>query len=138
MGSGAGFPGLILAIAAMDKKIDLKINLIEKSLKKAEFLKKIILELDLNAKVVCKNIMEQEKKIEGNVFTARAFKPLPVILQLIHKKVKNFNKFFVFLGKTGKLELLQASKSWDIQYKKRMSITSKDSFILEVNKLKKK
>ena len=138
IGSGAGFPGLVLAIAAAEKKMNIKINLIDKSSKKIEFLKKIILELKLNVDVICENIMDEEKKITGNVFTARAFKPLPVILKLIHEKIDNFNKFFVFLGKTGKQELLQVSKSWDIKYKQRMSVTSNDSFILEINSLKKK
>ena len=48
---------------------------------------------------------------------ARAFKPLKIILQLIHNKAENWKKIFIFLGKTGKNELLQASKSWDIEYK---------------------
>ena len=42
------------------------------------------------------------------------------------------------VGKTGKYELLQASKIWDIEYKQRMSVTSNDSTIIEINKLKKK
>ena len=138
IGSGAGFPGLVLAIAAAEKKMNIKINLIDKSLKKTEFLKNIILELKLNVDVICTNIMDEKKKITGNVFTARAFKPLPLILKFIYEKVDNFNKFFVFLGKTGKQELLQVSKSWDIKYKQRMSVTSNDSFILEINSLKKK
>ena len=56
----------------------------------------------------------------------------------MHKKVKNWKKIFIFLGKTGQNELLQASKNWDIKYKKRMSITSNDSFIVEINDFKKK
>jgi len=45
---------------------------------------------------------------------------------------------FLFLGKTGQDELLQASKSWNIKYKQRMSITSSDSIVIEINKLKTK
>ena len=52
-------------------------------------------------------------------------------------KGENWKKIFVFLGKTGKNELLQASKSWDIEYKQRVSVTSNDSSIIEINKLKK-
>ncbi len=68
----------------------------------------------------------------------RAFKPLKIILELIHNKVKNWKKIFIFLGKTGKNELLQVSKSWDIEYKQRVSVTSSDSIVVEINKLKKK
>ena len=46
-------------------------------------------------------------------------------------------KIFVFLGKSGKSELLQASKNWDIQYKQRVSITNSDSMVIEINNLKK-
>ena len=82
--------------------------------------------------------MEDPKKLLDDVFVARAFKPLKIILQLIHNKAKNWKKIFVFLGKTGKNELLHASKSWDIEYKQRESVTSNDSIIIEINRLKKK
>ena len=73
-----------------------------------------------------------------DVFVTRAFKPLKMILTLIHNKAKNWKKIFIFLGKTGKGELLQASKIWDIEYKQRMSVTSNDSIVIEINRLKKK
>ena len=138
LGSGAGFPGLVLAITSKDRKIPLKIKLIEKSPKKAKFLKKLIDELYLDAEVINKNIFEYPKKLSDDVFIARAFKPLKIILELIHNKAENWKKIFIFLGKTGKNELLQASKNWDIEYKQRVSVTSNDSTILEINKLKKK
>ena len=138
LGSGAGFPGLVLSILSKDRKSPLKVKLIEKSSKKAKFLKKLIDEFQLNAEVINKNIFEYPKKLSGDVFLARAFKPLKIILPLIHNKVENWKKIFVFLGKTGKNELLQASKSWHIEYKQRMSVTSSDSIILQINKVKKK
>ena len=138
LGSGAGFPGLVLAIISKDRKIPLKIKLIEKSPKKAKFLKNLIDELQLDAEVINKNIFEYSKKLSEDVFVARAFKPLKIILPLIHNKVENWKKIFVFLGKTGKNELLQASKSWHIEYKQRVSVTSSDSIVIEINKLKKK
>ena len=138
LGSGAGFPGLGLALALKDRKIPLKIKLIEKSSKKTKFLKKLIDELQLDAEVINKNIFEYPKKLSGDVLVARAFKPLKIILELMHNKVENWEKIFIFLGKTGKNELLQASKNWDIEYKQRVSATSNDSTIIEINILKKK
>ena len=138
IGSGAGFPGLVLAITSKDRKIPLKIKLIEKSSKKTKFLKKLIDELQLDAEVINKNIFEYPKKLSGDVFVARAFKPLKIILPLIHNKAENWKKIFIFLGKTGKNELLQASKSWHIEYKQRVSVTSSDSIVIEINKIKKK
>ena len=138
LGSGAGFPGLVLAIALKDRKIPLKIKLIEKSQKKVKFLKNLINELHLNVEVINKNILEEPIKFFDDVFITRAFKPLNMILQLMHNKAKNWKKIFIFLGKTGKSELLQASKSWDIEYKQRVSVTNNDSIIIEINRLKKK
>ena len=138
IGSGAGFPGLVLAIALKDRKNNMKIKLIEKSPKKVKFLKNLINELHLNVEVINKNILEEPIKFFDDVFITRAFKPLNMILQLMHNKAKNWKKIFIFLGKTGKNELLLASKAWDIEYKQRMSITSKDSLVIEISKLEKK
>ena len=138
LGSGAGFPGLVLAIAVKDRKIPLKIKLIEKSPKKAKFLNALINEFHLDVEVVNQNILEKPIKLSEDVFVARAFKPLKIILQLIHNNAENWKKIFIFLGKTGKNELLQASKIWDIKYKQRESVTSNDSIVIEINRFKKK
>ena len=138
LGSGAGFPGLVLAITSKDRKIPLKIKLIEKSPKKVKFLRDVISELSLDVEVINRNVLEDPKKLIGDVFVARAFKPLQIILQLIHSKAENWKKIFIFLGKTGKSELLQASKIWDIKYKQRVSITNDDSIVIEINEIKKK
>ena len=138
LGSGAGFPGLVLAIASKDRKIPLKVKLIEKSTKKAKFLENLSDKLHLDVEVINQNILEKPKKLSEDVFVARAFKPLIIILQLIHNNAENWKKIFIFLGKTGENELLQASKIWDIEYKQRVSVTSDDSNVIEINKLKRK
>jgi len=138
IGSGAGFPGLVIALACKDRKIPLKIKLIEKSPKKINFLKSVIKALGLNVNALQQNIFEDSIKFSEDIFVVRAFKPLKTILELIHNRAENWKKIFIFLGKTGKNELLQASKSWDIEYKQRVSVTSSDSIVIEVNKLKKK
>ena len=137
IGSGAGFPGLILAITARDREIPLKVTLIEKSPKKTKFLENLINKLHIDAEAMNQNILIDTKKLSADVFVARAFKPLKIILELIHNKAENWKKLFIFLGKTGKHELLQASKIWDIEYKQRVSVTSNDSTVIEINRLKK-
>ena len=94
--------------------------------------------LHVNVEVLHQNVLEGSIKLEGDVLVARAFKPLKIVLKLIHNKAENWKKIFIFLGKTGKNELEQVSKSWNIQYKQRVSVTSNDSIVIEINKLKKK
>ena len=138
IGSGAGIPGIVLAILLKERKNKIKIRVIEKSKKKINFMKEIINKLKLDVTAVNQNVFEQNQKISDDVIIARAFKPLEIILELIHKKTNNWKKTFLFLGKTGDEQLLQASKSWDIKYKQRMSITSSDSKIIEIYNLIKK
>ena len=138
IGSGAGFPGLVIAILAKDRKIPLKIKLLEKSPKKIKFLKEIIKELNLNVETINQNILKDNIKLMEDVFIARAFKPLEVILKLIHNNAQNWKKIFIFLGKTGQQELLRASKNWNIEYKERVSVTSSDSLVMEIRKLNRK
>ena len=90
LGSGAGFPGLILAITSKDRKIPLKIKLIEKSPKKTKFLKDLINKLHIDVEVTNQNILKDSKKLSADVFVARAFKPLKIILELIHNKAENW------------------------------------------------
>ena len=138
LGSGAGFPGLITAILAKDRNIPLDVKLIEKSPKKVIFLKEIIKRLNLKVQVLHLNVLEYSTRLEADLIIARAFKPLKIILQFLDKNTENWKKVFLFLGKTGQDELLRASKSWHIKYKQRMSVTSNDSVVIEINKLTKK
>ena len=138
LGSGAGFPGIIVALGIKDKKMPVKVNLLEKSRKKSSFLKRAIHKLKINVEVINENATEEGFKLKENVFIARAFKPLEEILKLIHKKAENWKKILIFQGKNGSKELLRSSKTWDIKYKQRQSITNNDSLILEIKGLKKK
>ena len=96
------------------------------------------MQLNLKVDVLHQDVIKQKINIEDEVIVTRAFKPLEKILGLIHKQAKNWKKIFIFLGKTGKNELLHASKSWDIEYKQRVSVTNADSIIIEISGLKKR
>ncbi len=138
LGTGAGLPGIIIALGLKEKKMPIKMNLLEKSRKKTSFLKKAIHILKINAEVINEDVTKEDFKLKESVFMARAFKPLEEILTLIHKKAENWKKILIFQGKNGSKELLHASKTWDMKYKHRQSVTSNDSLILEIRELKKK
>ena len=137
LGTGAGFPGIVLSILFKERKYPIRVDLYEKSPKKCQFLTQVVTKLDLDASVLEKNVLEQ-KNLEVGTIVARAFKPIQSIFKIVTKNFKNFKNLILFLGKNGKQTLLDASKVWEFEYKERKSITSDDSLIINIKKIRKK
>ena len=137
LGTGAGFPGIVLSILFRERQYPIRVDLYEKSPKKCQFLTQVVTKLDLDALVLEKNVLEQ-KNLEVGTIVARAFKPIQSIFKIVTKNFKNFKNLILFLGKNGKQTLLDASKVWDFEYKERKSVTSDDSFIINIKKIRKK
>ena len=137
IGSGAGLPGIVLAILMKRKKPLFKVIFYEKSFHKSNFLKEISKKFELNTEVHQKNIFE-EKNLRTDIIISRAFKPLPIILRLAKKNFQKFESIILFLGKTGKEILSEALTKWKFQYKEKKSITNNNSFIIKISNLKKK
>ena len=137
IGSGSGLPGIVLAIIMKHRKSNMKFNLYEKSFHKSNFLKEVSRKLDLNVEVLKKDIFK-EKNLETDIIVARAFKPFPVILSLIHKNFKYFKEVILFLGKNGKKILQEVLREWEFEYEEKKSITSEDSTIIKIKNIKKK
>ena len=137
IGSGSGLPGIVLAIIMKHKKSDMKFRLYEKSFHKSNFLKEVSTKLTLNVEVFQKDIFN-EKNLSSDIIVARAFKPLPVILNLIKNNFNFFNEVILFLGKSGSEIIEQASLEWKIRYEVKKSITNVDSLILKIKSLEKK
>ena len=137
IGSGSGLPGIVLAIIMKHKKSDMKFRLYEKSFHKSNFLKEVTSKFNLNVEVYQKDIFN-EKNLSSDVIVTRAFKPLPVVLELIKNNFKFFNEVILFLGKNGKELIEKVSLEWKIKYEIRESITNKGSLILKIKNLEKK
>ncbi len=137
IGSGSGLPGIVLAIIMKHKKSDMKFRLYEKSFHKSNFLKEVTNKFNLNVEVYQKDIFN-EKNLSSDIIVARAFKPLPVILNLIKNNFKFFKEVILFLGKSGREIIEQASLEWEIKYNVKKSLTNEDSLILKIESLKKK
>ena len=137
IGSGGGFPGIIVSILIKNLKKNIKVNLYEKSHHKSVFLRKISRELKLETEVIQKNIFEI-KNIKSGTIMARAFKPLPIVLELVYKNFNNYKNLILFMGKNGEKTLEDTLKIWDFDFEKKKSITSQDSFLLNIKNIKKK
>ena len=137
LGTGGGMPGLIIAIVMKKIKNDMKINLYEKSYHKCAFLKEVSKKLNLNTDIIQKDIFTV-KNIETGTIMTRAFKPMPVILDLVNENFKTYKNLIMFMGSTGKKILNETLKEWDLDYDEKKSLTNEDSFILNIKKIKKK
>ena len=136
IGSGGGMPGIIISIMIKNLKSSTKIVLYEKSHHKSVFLRKVSRDLNLNTKVIQKNIFEAQSLQSGTIM-ARAFKPLPIVLDLVYKNFNSYKNLILFMGKNGEKILEDTLKNWSFDFEKKKSITSKDSFLLNIKNIKK-
>ena len=137
LGTGGGIPGLIVAIAMKKIKNSMKINLYEKSHHKCTFLREVSKKLSLNTEIIHKDIFAV-KNIETGTIMSRAFKPMPVILNLVNENFKKYKNIIFFMGNTGRKIFNDVLQEWELDYEEKKSLTSKDSFILNIKKIKKK
>jgi len=137
IGSGGGMPGIIISIMLKNSKSLAKVHLYEKSHHKSSFLRNVSRDLKLNTEIMQQNIFEAQNLDSGTIM-ARAFKPLPVILDLVYKNFSSYKNLILFMGKNGEKILEEALKDWDFDFEKKKSITSEDSFLLNIKNIKKK
>ena len=137
LGSGGGLPGIVMAIIIKYMKKDIKVNLYEKSHHKSTFLEEVSRKLNLNTNIIQKNIFETRESKPGTIM-ARAFKPLPVVLELVYKNLSGYKNLIIFMGRSGAKILNETLENWDLNYETKKSITNEDSFLLNIKNIKKK
>ena len=131
LGTGAGFPGIILSIFYSDV-LTFHVKLYEKSKVKVNFIKGIIEKLGLKHLYIYDNDY-QSHIIETDYIVCRAFKKFPEILRISRETIKKPHKLLVMLGKSAQEELKKASKGLIYKYKLVPSITASDSKIIIVD-----
>ena len=137
LGSGGGMPGLIIAIIMKKLKNTMKIKLYEKSYHKCVFLKDVSNKLNLNTEIIQEDVFKI-KNIETGTIMSRAFKPLPIILDLVQKNFVKYKNVILFMGKSGRKILNDTLKIWNLEYEEKKSLTSGDSFLLNIKNMEKK
>ena len=128
LGSGAGFPGLIIAIFNQNKEFHVK--LYEKSNIKCDFLENIKNKLNIEFDILGRY---QDEEITSEYVVCRAFKKLEEILRISREIIKVNHKLIILKGKNAELEINKLLQPLEFMYKLEKSITDPTSKILIVD-----
>ncbi len=136
LGSGGGFPGLVLACALAGRP-GARVHLVESVQRKAAFLREAVRSLRLPAEVHARRIEEIDPASFGkvDVVTARALAPLPQLCELVQPLLGKGGIALLPKGKDVNRELTEASESWTIRATKLPSVTDGGGTILKVEQL---
>jgi 16S rRNA (guanine527-N7)-methyltransferase len=131
LGSGAGFPGLVLATLLPDQ---LRVELFEATAKKAKFLEAVAKRLGLKARVRNERIEDAGRKA-FDVVTARACAPLPKLLGYAQHFAGPDTVLLFLKGQNVGAELTEAHKSWNMKVRQHQSLSDPSGVILEIREL---
>ena len=129
LGTGGGFPGIILAIYFQN--FNFHVKLYEKSPIKSAFLSNISKMLSLKIKIICNDI--NLVKIDSNYIVCRAFRKLPYILNISRENCIKKHKIIIMKGRNAQKEINSTSKMKNYKYRLENSITDNDSKIIILN-----
>lgn len=131
LGSGAGLPGVVLSLLGLKE-----IHLIEKSFRKADFLRKIK-NISPNRIFVQQVKLEELENINFDCIMSRALAPLDKLLEYCQKFLKDDGYCLFLKGKNLPLEISQAKQKFSFEFELFPSLTSKESNIIRINKISK-
>ena len=134
VGSGAGFPGLVVALLLRDRKIDCDLVLVEKNSKKGFFLNEVIRKFNLSVEVVNDNIDNLEP-LNADILTARAFSELNNLIEIAFRHRKKEGICLFLKGENYRIELDKTLNYWFFDYDIVDSLSSSSGKIIRVKKI---
>lgn len=134
IGSGGGFPGIVLAIMAADLAQKPEVILVESDQRKAVFLRTVLRETGVSAKVLTSRI-EETPALNADILTARALADLKTLLNFTNCHLSKNGTAIFAKGVNWKKELAEARKTWCFDCEVVKSKTDKDAVILKIRGL---
>lgn len=131
LGSGAGFPGIVLAIMAAGRGSEVNFTLIEADQRKAAFLRTVSRETMVPFCVISDRIERVQPK-NADVLTARALAPLSSLLDLASRHLAVQGRCFFLKGASASREIEEALETWRFDCKTYASQTADDAVILDI------
>ncbi len=135
IGSGAGFPGLVLAILAKAANRPIHVHLVESIQKKALFLQAVVDDLGLPVTVHATRT-EQMHGLKADIVTARALAGLPELFRLVQPFYRSATRLLLLKGARAAEELTSAGSHWQFSCVQRSSRTDPHGMILDITALK--
>ena len=138
LGSGAGFPGLVVAILQAGRP-EFRMHLVESNRKKCAFLAEVVrateAPVDIHAMRI-EELAESAQSLEPDVVSARALAPLPRLLELASPFFGPGTRGLFLKGREAQSEINAARADWDFSMRLHPSLTAADSHIVEVTGLR--
>lgn len=134
IGSGGGFPGLVVAILAAEEDNQIKVVLVESDIRKSAFLIKVSQELGLNTEILTERAEDLVPQ-RADIISARALAPLVKLLEFSLQHGKGSTVHLFSKGKNAELELTEARKYWTFKLQKTPSISDSTGKILKIEGL---
>ncbi|WP_120500015.1 16S rRNA (guanine(527)-N(7))-methyltransferase RsmG [Roseovarius sp. EL26] len=132
MGSGAGFPGLVVSIVGMEDDTPHHVTLIESDMRKCMFLRTVIREVGAPAEVINDRI-ERISSLEADIVSARALADLKILMGYADHHLKPDGMALFLKGNNWKTELKDAETRWTFDYNAHNSLTENGSVIMNVS-----
>lgn len=134
IGTGGGFPGIVMAIIAKEKQVNAQFTMIESDARKCTFLRTASRELDLNVYVQTQRIEETTSQ-NADVVSARALGSLKDILPLAQQHLNTNGTALFMKGRRHADELAEVSADWDFELVQYPSITDAEAAILSFKRI---
>lgn len=129
LGSGAGLPGLILAILGVPE-----VHLIESDRRKASFLREAARACGVAVEIHARRI-EEVPPLGADMITARALAPLPELLELAERQVQMGTTCLFLKGRQVEVELTLARERWTMQVAREASLSDPDGQVLIISEI---
>ena len=139
LGSGGGFPGIVLACALAERP-GARVHLVERNSKKAAFLREALRITSAPGIVYATGIEDIVDSIEGPIdcVTARALAPLHQLIGFAEPLVRKGAKALFLKGQDVEAELTEATKYWNIKPNLHASLTGGQGWIVELDHIERR
>ena len=138
IGSGGGFPGLVIAIVKDEENArlngDIQVDLVESIQKKCAFLRRVAIETEIKVGIHCTRIESATKQLDqAEIITARALAALPRLLELTGQHLVGERRGLFHKGRDFRSELADCHGIWEFDLVVHQSIIDAESVVLEIS-----